>query len=65
MSYRNSENNKIISKIQITEMCDICGKDCPVPIPRTIYLTKKGVPFIIRHHVYCDPIKYGQTYLEN
>ena len=47
-----------------TEMCDVCGKDCEAPIPRSKYLTKSGIKFIIRHHKECNPFLFGQLFLE-
>lgn len=38
-----------------TEMCDVCGKDCPMPIPRFSYMSQSGVVYVIRHHPQCDP----------
>lgn len=61
----NRFQKRIEPKEIITEMCDICGKDCIAPIPRTMYLTKRGIRFIIRHHVECDPISFAKMYLEN
>lgn len=49
----------------LTEMCDVCCKDCKYPIPRTIYLTKSGTKYIIRHHTWCNPIEFAKTFLEN
>ena len=46
----------------LTEMCDVCCKDCKYPIPRTIYLTKSGTKYIIRHHTWCNPIEFAKTF---
>lgn len=39
----------------LTEMCDVCGKDCVAPIPRFSYMSQSGVVYVIRHHTNCDP----------
>ena len=54
-----TENNKEI----ITEMCDICGKNYPAPIPRFKYISKSSRQYIIRYCPNCNPILFGQSYL--
>ena len=39
----------------ITEMCDVCGKDWPTPIPRFQCTDKWGTVFVIRCCPNCDP----------
>ena len=41
---------------EVTEMCDVCGKDDLMPIPRFTYVSSKGVVYVIRHHPYCNPM---------
>ncbi|MBR6610818.1 MAG: hypothetical protein IKK93_01075 [Campylobacter sp.] len=40
----------------LTEVCDICGRDCVAPIPRYNYVSPKGTTFVIRHHPQCNPL---------
>ena len=61
---KKEEKEKEMLKEIVTEMCDVCCKDCPAPIPRTMYLTKTGIKYIIRHHIECNPIWYAQNFLE-
>ena len=51
---RNS-SAEIKSESVITEMCDVCGKDWPAPIPRFRYVDKRGLTFVIRHCPGCNP----------
>ena len=48
----NRFQKRIEPKEIITEMCDICGKDCIAPIPRTMYLTKRMRPYSICKNVF-------------
>lgn len=55
---RNKYGNSFTKTKQepvVTEMCDVCGRDWPAPIPRFRYITKDKVVFVIRHCPYCDP----------
>ena len=40
----------------ITEMCDVCGRDCIAPIPRYSYISPKGITYVIRCHLQCNPL---------
>jgi len=39
----------------VTEMCDVCGKDCEMPIPRFHFLAQNGIVYVVRHHLNCNP----------
>ena len=40
---------------EITEMCDVCGKEIPCSqVIRTVFYSKTGIKYVIRHHSFCD-----------
>ena len=50
---------------EITEMCDVCGKDIPTSqVIRTSFYSKTGIRFVIRHHCNCNPIPYAMAILK-
>ena len=39
----------------VTEMCDVCGKDIPVrETQRVVWYSPTGIRFVIRRHPTCD-----------
>lgn len=52
-SEKVDENKK---ELVITEMCDVCGGDCIAPIPRYSYVSPKGITYVIRYHLQCNPL---------
>lgn len=38
-----------------TEMCDVCCRSWPAPIPRYKCVDKNGTVFVVRCCPYCDP----------
>lgn len=61
-SQGKKENNIVDPWENVTEMCDVCGKDIPVrETQRVVWYSPTGTRFVIRKHPSCDPtqiIKY-------
>ena len=60
--YHNKEKEKMAEAI-LTEMCDVCGRSYPAPIPRYCFFSKTNIKYVIRFCPSCNPQIFGELYL--
>ena len=45
------KNNEGNLEPPVTEMCDVCGKDCEMLIPRFHFLAQNGIVYVVCHYL--------------
>ena len=54
-SQGKKESNVVDPWENVTELCDVCGKDIPIrEVQRIVWLSPTGTRIVIRKHPSCD-----------